>query len=427
MTAAVRPYEKYALYFFILGVALTALGPAAHYIGVGVAFLLTVYGRVRYGDKIWRLPGTVYDFRILSVTSAALVWSMTANALSAPSFYMFGKSASVSLEFLVAILLTLRLLCTDDARDKFIKIFAGANVALSLTVVARVLFGLHMPNGALSNGNVIGVYSLLLLPFFCAYALYGTAHIAARYFMAALGFAVVAVSFSSGAWIAAFVECVVLLVCLFVSRQVSFSVKKIIAAAVGVAAVFAVLLSFNENVVVQNFRRELNQLCSVTNLEKFTNHRSGIWRSTLYFIGEKPIIGYGRDTFEDNYAANVEVFREKGFVDKDGRQVYYHPHNMYLNILYDAGIPAIILFGVSCLMLLKKLASLLKNSALEQRELLWTVLGLTALFGQFVWGLSNDVFDQRRDIAIIFWTIYAVLIIYPSYRERCATKIRAAK
>ena len=42
MTAAVRPYEKYALYFFILGVALTALGPAAHYIGVGVAFLLTV-------------------------------------------------------------------------------------------------------------------------------------------------------------------------------------------------------------------------------------------------------------------------------------------------------------------------------------------------------------------------------------------------
>ena len=95
---------------------------------------------------------------------------------------------------------------------------------------------------------------------------------------------------------------------------------------------------------------------------------------------------------------------------------------MYLNILYDAGIPAIILFGASCLMVLKKLALLLKNGAPGQRELIWTVLGLTALFGQFVWGLSNDVFDQRRDIAIIFWTIYAVLIIFPPYQEKNPVK-----
>ena len=119
MTGTVRLYEKYAFYLFILGVSLTALGPAAHYIGVGIAFLLIVYGRLRYRDKMWRMPGTVYDFRVLAVTSAALIWSMTANALSAPSFYMFGKSASVSLEFLITILLTLRLLGSDAARDRF--------------------------------------------------------------------------------------------------------------------------------------------------------------------------------------------------------------------------------------------------------------------------------------------------------------------
>ena len=417
MTETVRRYEKYALCLFILGVSLTALGPAAHYIGVGLAFLLIVYGRLRYGDKMWRMPGTVYDFRILAVTAAALIWSMAANALSAPSFYMFGKSASVSLEFLITMLLTLRLLGTDDARDRFMKIFIAANIVLSLTVAARVLFRVDMPNGALSNGNVIGVYSLLLLPVFCAYALYGSTRAAAKYFLPALGLAVVALSFSSGAWIAACVEGIVLAVCVLMGRRTSFGAKKILAAAVCIAAVFAALLSFNENVVVQSFKREFNQLCSVSNLERFTNHRSGIWRSTLYFISQKPIIGYGRDTFEDNYAAKADIFREKGFVNKNDKTVYYHPHNMYLNILYDAGIPAIILFGLSCLMVLKKLALLLKNDAPGQRELMWTVLGLTALFGQFVWGLSNDVFDQRRDIAIIFWTIYAVLIIFPKYKE----------
>lgn len=417
MTETVRRYEKYALCLFILGVSLTALGPAAHYIGVGLAFLLIVYGRLRYGDKMWRMPGTVYDFRILALTAVALIWSMAANALSAPSFYMFGKSASVSLEFLITILLTLRLLGTDDARDRFMKIFIAANIVLSLTVAARVLFRVDMPNGALSNGNVIGVYSLLLLPVFCAYALYGSTRASAKYFLPALSLAVVALSFSSGAWIAACVEGIVLAVCVLMGRRTSFGAKKILAAAVCIAAVFAALLSFNENVVVQSFKREFNQLCSVANLEKFTNHRSGIWRSTLYFISQKPIIGYGRDTFEDNYAAKADIFREKGFVNKNDKTVYYHPHNMYLNILYDAGIPAIILFGLSCLMVLKKLALLLKNGAPGQRALMWTVLGLTALFGQFVWGLSNDVFDQRRDIAIIFWTIYAVLIIFPKYKE----------
>ncbi len=427
MTGTVRLYEKYAFYLFILGVSLTALGPAAHYIGVGIAFLLIVYGRLRYRDKMWRMPGTVYDFRVLAVTSAALIWSMTANALSAPSFYMFGKSASVSLEFLITILLTLRLLGLDAARDRFMKIFILANIVLSLTVVARVLFGVDMPNGALSNGNVIGVYSLLLLPVFCAYAFYGDTRAAGKYFLPALGLAIVAVSFSSGAWIAAFVECVVLAVCVIMNRRPFFCAKKILAAIVCIAAVFAVLLSFNENVVVQSFKREFNQLCSVANIEKFTNHRSGIWRSTLYFIGENPIIGYGRDTFEDNYAAKANIFHDRGFINKNDKTIYYHPHNMYLNILYDAGIPAIILFGLSCLMLLKKLALLMKNGSQGQRELMWTILGLTTLFGQFIWGLSNDVFDQRRDIAIIFWTIYSMLIVYPKYNERSASNERAER
>lgn len=424
MTAAVRPYEKYAFCLFILGVSLTALGPAAHYIGVGLSFLLVLYGRLRYGDKMWRMPETVYDFRILAVTSAALVWSMVANAVSAPSFYMFGKSASVSLEFLITILLTLRLLGTDVARDRFLKIFVAANIVLSLTVIVRVLFGVHMPNGALSNGNVIGVYSLLLLPVFCAYALYGTLHTAVKYLLPVLGLAVVVVSFSSGAWIAAAVEYVVLIVCIAAGRRVSVSVKKIFAVLLSIAAACAAILSFNQAVVVQNFKRELAQLCSVANVEKFTNHRSGIWRSTLYLIGKKPIIGYGRDTFEDNYAANVSIFIEKGLVSKNDR-IYYHPHNMYLNILYDAGIPALILFGISCLMLLKKSVSVLKNDIAGHNELMWTVLGLTMLFGQFAWGLSNDVFDQRRDIAIIFWTVYSVLIIYPKYSETRSSNERA--
>lgn len=424
MTAAVRPYEKYAFCLFILGVSLTALGPAAHYIGVGLSFLLVLYGRLRYGDKMWRMPETVYDFRILAVTSAALVWSMVANAVSAPSFYMFGKSASVSLEFLITILLTLRLLGTDAARDRFLKIFVAANIVLSLTVIVRVLLGVHMPNGALSNGNVIGVYSLLLLPVFCAYALYGTLHTAVKYLLPVLGLAVVVVSFSSGAWIAAAVEYVVLIVCIAAGRRVSVSVKKIFAVLLCIAAACAAILSFNQAVVVQNFKRELAQLCSVANVEKFTNHRSGIWRSTLYLIGKKPIIGYGRDTFEDNYAANVSIFIEKGLVSKNDR-IYYHPHNMYLNILYDAGIPALILFGISCLMLLKKSVSVLKNDIAGHNELMWTVLGLTMLFGQFAWGLSNDVFDQRRDIAIIFWTVYSVLIIYPKYSETRSSNERA--
>ncbi len=366
---------------------------------------------------MWRTPRGE-DAKIFCLTAAALLWSIFANAVSAPSFYLFGKSAGVSLEFLLTIMLTLRLLDSDGSRDFFLKCVVGANALISLTVVARVFYGFHALNGAMANGNVIGLYSLLVAPFFFGYALYTPASFISRLVLYSLSAATVFCSFSSGAWIAAVFEIAALLLCFVITRR-RFSPKEILAAVLFIAVAGSLVLLPRQETAVRLMNRELAQLRAVDDPGRFTTHRVGIWRSALYFIGKRPLTGYGRSTFRINYAACENLFIEKGFVAED-EQLYTHPHNMYLNILYDAGLPAFILFGAALLLLSRKLFLRLRKGGEPSRELMWTVIGAVSVAGQLAWGLSNDVFDQRRDLAVIFWVLYSLLIICPRGQKTCA-------
>ncbi|MDO5114984.1 MAG: O-antigen ligase family protein [Synergistaceae bacterium] len=411
MTAPKR-YERYALYSFIFAISFTVLGPVVHYTGLGITAILLLYGRVRYKDKFFLTPDNKADIRIYAVTVGALIWSMFANALSATSFYMFGKSATVSLEILITLLFVQRLFNTDAARGKFLRIFIVTNVIIASMWVARFFCGFYMPNKAMQNGNALAVYALLLMPVFYCYAFYSMHNLFVKILLCVSSAAVILISFSAGAWIAAAGQGVALLFCLMMHRKVKLK-KVFVVFSLSCVFIAAVFFS-NNNLLISNFRREVAQLSSFTNTSVFTNHRSSAWLSALYFIKEKPIIGYGRATYEDNYREMTTFFRTNGIVDSNNEEVYSHPHNMFLNIVYDAGIPSIIMFACAVFLLLKKLFVLLKAVGLKPKEYMWVSLGIATIIGQLLWGLSNDVFDARRDAAIIFWAIYSILIIYPS-------------
>lgn len=63
--------------------------------------------------------------------------------------------------------------------------------------------------------------------------------------------------------------------------------------------------------------------------------RLNLWRSTLAMAGDHLVFGIGQDNFEYFFPR----YRVEGFYDATG-----HPHNDYLNVLVNSGIPGLIAF-----------------------------------------------------------------------------------
>ena len=43
----------------------------------------------------------------------------------------------------------------------------------------------------------------------------------------------------------------------------------------------------------------------------------------------------------------------------------------------------------------------------------WYMIHLTLLVGMVVYGLTGDVFEARRDLAVIFWTSLGIIRVMP--------------
>ncbi len=78
-------YETFAFWIYTLGVAMTAFGPVAHYIGWFLALLSIVYGRIRYNAplavKLERDSRQIIYFLFFF-----LLWSMFAHIPYVDSF-----------------------------------------------------------------------------------------------------------------------------------------------------------------------------------------------------------------------------------------------------------------------------------------------------------------------------------------------------
>ena len=139
-----------------------------------------------------------------------------------------------------------------------------------------------------------------------------------------------------------------------------------------------VILSVSWNMllgnVTHNFYLLSNDLANIINqnddIGSAGSGRWRLWKSALDFIKEKPLFGYGPDTLDHPYI-------------RSGSLINIRPHNEYLQHAASLGIPALILYLLSLIIILKRFVTNPKSYTIINQIALTAVLAYlgSAFFG----------------------------------------------
>lgn len=133
--------------------------------------------------------------------------------------------------------------------------------------------------------------------------------------------------------------------------------------------------------------------------QTFGSGRGYIWAETLKLIKQKPILGYGLDTYTFHFPQNdPNRGGAKNAVDK--------PHNLYLDIAYSSGVFALMAFLVLIVINIYRHFKIYLTGINTNDKYLMAVLfmGWSAFLVQWLFN------DTRIGTTFIFWIIFGVSI-----------------
>ena len=130
--------------------------------------------------------------------------------------------------------------------------------------------------------------------------------------------------------------------------------------------------------------------------------RGYIWDKTIPIIKSHPILGTGPDTFA-LYFPNTDYLNlyHTGF----SNEVITKPHNLYLQIASQTGIPSLITFIVFYVMYAISSIRLYTRYTFKRYEIRIGIAILAGTFGYLVTSFAND---STITVAPLFWTLIGV-------------------
>jgi len=140
-----------------------------------------------------------------------------------------------------------------------------------------------------------------------------------------------------------------------------------------------------------------------TKTPKFMSGRGYIWSQSIPMLADTLLIGYGPDNFAEQFPNHDFVAALRGgfintFINK--------PHNMYLQIALQTGLPSLIAFLVFYLLYFAKCIKLYLNVDFgEQKEALTGFGIFLGTVGYLVIGLIND---SSITVAPFFWLMMGI-------------------
>jgi len=139
--------------------------------------------------------------------------------------------------------------------------------------------------------------------------------------------------------------------------------------------------------------------------EMLASKRGYIWSRTLPLIKEKPLLGYGPDTYAIFFPQHDVVGKFKYF--NNPKVIVDKPHNMYLQIGFNTGLislaAVIILFGIYFVRNLK----LYFNSEFENY---YRQIGLALLAAFIAYAVAGFFNDSVVSVAPVFWIILGLAV-----------------
>ncbi len=405
-------YESAARWIYLVSIIFTIFAPAVHYIGYILVLGLLAYGRIRH-----RAPFVSFENKtcrgISAVMTVFFLWSAFINVFFMTDFEVWGKGASVYLELLVGYFFAVRLFGSEEPRKMFIKFFVPLTTFIFCLIIIKAYVPLPfpLPKRLTMNGNTLGLYPVLAVPYIFFYAMWiWEKRYFLKYFSCIVSMVTLFISFASGAWLTVF--CMLPFILYYAVRAGKI---KLVNIAAGVCAGLLVLAAFNyisHGAIQKRFVVELRQISSVQDANSLTNHRSAIWRVVSGLIADRPIVGYGRKNLEEVYGEALKENAEYAKIDFVARS---HAHNMYLELAVSSGIPSLLLFLAALFMMIRKCW---RGRFNVENGVPWHLIFLIMLGGQLVYGITGDVFEARRDLAVIFWASMGIIAALPGAAEK---------
>lgn len=409
---ALLNYETFAFWAYTVGVATTAFGPIAHYIGWTFALASLIYGKLRYNSSLSVKLGSESK-RIMIFLVLFLIWSMFAHIPYVDSFYVWGKGASIPLEFLTGLYLAMRLIDTSKKREIFGLAVVAVNLVFCFDVMFRPNFQILGWNGSLDNGNAVALYSLILMPIFCCYALwYYENKILFKYFLCFTSVMLVFFSFSSGGWLTAGFQAL-LLVC-FAIKEKRIKLKSLFIFLTIVVISLSVLIYSLGSGFQESVYREINQITAFDDPQVMTTDRIDTWKAGIFLAMKHPVIGGGWANFESEFNRYHKYMVDNINYKRQG--ALSQPHSMFISILYAGGFPSLILFICALTLSIRK-SWIGNRSGCGNEVIPWFLICLVLLSSQSIYGTNGDIFEARRDVSVIFWACWGLLLAIPDYAE----------
>jgi len=254
--------------------------------------------------------------------------------------------------------------------------------------------------GLFNNANYLGMWLTLCLPFSLSFLKYRSEIIANKLTLIFINIFLIYFSSLSSSRNA--------LLGIIISFLFVFGLKKSIKFCLFfVLGIFIIYLL----VPLFSFIKEVNlqDIIQIGAFEKILNYNVGvnyprllIWKSTLSFIFQKPIFGWGAGTYPN-------VFNNLGHVIIPYKSIKAnHSHNIFLELSYNFGIPLSLILSYTFLNIYKKAFSNIKKLKIELNNNYIDKAWLVSLTIMFVSFLSDLTFYDGK-ISIVFAAFFAGL------------------
>ncbi len=356
------------------------------------------------------------------------VWSIVcmANAINVKEGYY-----EVSRHVLNLILLFLVMTTVMQEEPKILKLCKALLLVSMLQSFVGILqnYGIaftdlpgnYKPYGLMANRNLFGSAQVLLLPF-VAYVLYKASKGWKYLSIFALTGLIISVLISQtrSAWIGSIS---ILMVSLILVLIFSPANRKKWMLGIGItiisigAIVSIVLVTDTEGVLSQSIRDRavsLSQSGIITNKDKDTinnagaagnaNERIRLWKKTIDLIRDKPVWGVG----PSNWKVAITAYGTDNLVWAYGNYVPDRPHNVYLLVAAETGIPGAILFFGMWVAIGIIAFKVIHKSASDDRRIL-VILMLAGLSALAIDGMFS--FPTERIEHSLYMTLMGGIIV----------------
>ena len=278
--------------------------------------------------------------------------------------------------------------------DSLVYAFVVSGAAVSAYGIYQYLFGTFIASGwvdsemfsgigvrvfsTLGNPNVLSEYLLLVIPFAFAAILIAKRGIVKLFFIGCFGAMLLCMllTFARGGWLGLIIAAAVFLIML--------DKRFILVCIIGL-----LLLYFLMPAVI------VNRFLSIGNVsDSSTNFRVSIWLGTLAML---------RDYWFTGIGPGVAAFNRVYPLYSYNTIHAPHSHNLYLQIVCDAGISGIIIFLAILFTFFRNLISAVSGESEKSSKIL-QIAAITSVLGFLIQGVTDHSFYNYR-VTLIFWAV----------------------